>query len=137
MNALFFDSFSNSVTAFLITVNVSIIDFTPVEGTTGLSFDTANAATTTDNCKQDETVTFSNQEATVGPLTFLAGGTNVDDDTTIGSIGICLNPSADGDDFNDCGTGNMFAAVNTAQVTLGTGETVQITYQFAIDSDGT
>jgi len=109
---------------------------TPAESTTAATFDSGNGITEA-NCKEDNTVTISSQTAQIGALTFSAGGTNVADGDTITAIGICQNDSTDDGDFTNCATeGILFAVVDTTDVTLNTGETVQITYTFDISSSG-
>lgn len=104
------------------------------ETITAAAFDSGNGITE-NNCKEDTTVTISSQTAQVGPLTFQAGSTNVADGDTIRSIGICQNDVTDDGDFNDCATeGILFSAIDTSDVTLNSGETVQITYTFDITS---
>ncbi|WP_428326527.1 hypothetical protein [Nitrosopumilus sp.] len=107
---------------------------TVAETITAATFDSGNGITE-NNCKEDTTVTISSQTAQVGPLTFQAGSTNVADGDTIRSIGICQNDVTDDGDFNDCATeGILFSAIDTSDVTLNSGETVQITYTFDITS---
>ncbi len=105
--------------------------FAPAAGNTASSFDQANGLTT-DNCMQDNAVTYSGQTATIGPLTFAADGTNFADATTITGIGICSNESADNNAFNNCNKngGILLASVAITDVIVNTGETVQITYTF-------
>ncbi len=90
------------------------------------------------NCRTDATggVTFANRIATVGPLTFEAGsGTdNLDATKTITGIGVCDAHASDSD-VRGCTT-TLFAVVDTSDVTLALGETVDITYTFNLDSDG-
>jgi hypothetical protein len=101
------------------------------------TFDSGNSITES-NCKEDTVVTISSQTAQVGPLTFAAGSTNVADGDTIRSIGICQNDATDDGDFNNCATeGVLFSVIDTSDVTLNSGETVQITYTFDISSSGT
>lgn len=106
------------------------------ESVTAASFDTANGMTET-NCIEDTTVTTTGGTAVIGPLTFTAG-THTAVDDTITAIAICQNDADDDAPFNNCATeGILFAVVNTSDVTLATGETVDITYTFDISSSGT
>jgi len=104
-----------------------------VEGTTASDFDTGNQNTETE-CVTDDTVdTTGASIAVIGPLTF-TGGTNVDTLGTVNGIGVCNAENADAA-FNDCASeGALFAIVNTSDVTLGAGETVDITYTFSLES---
>ena len=116
----------------------------PVEALTAATFD-SNDSLTENNCKQDESVSISiaSQTATVGSLQFTCGGTNCADDDVVRTIGICQNQSAGSADYANCasgGTGSggiLFAAVDVTDTTLGTSETVDITYTFDISSSGT
>jgi len=80
------------------------------------------------SCK---TVTWTmTAQAATGALTnFAAGGTNVPDGTTITGFAVC--DLGAGPDFCDTGS-NLVAAIDTS-VTLGTGETVDITYVLNLD----
>lgn len=107
------------------------------ETVTAATFDSGNSITES-NCKEDITVTIASQTAQVGPLTFVAGSTNVADGDTIRSIGICQNDTTDDGDFNNCATeGILFSVIDTSDVTLNSGETVQITYTFDMSSSTT
>ena len=107
---------------------------TVAETKTAATFDSGNSITES-NCKEDTTVTLSSQTAQVGPLTFQAGSVNVANGDTIRAIGICQNDSTDDGDFNNCATeGILFSVIDTSDVTLNSGETVQITYTFDISS---
>lgn len=88
------------------------------------------------NCRTDGTVTNSTQIATIGPLTFQAGsGTdNLFAGSTIEAIGICEADSGDADNRGCDDT--LFAVVDTSDVTLANGETVDITYTFNLQSAG-
>ncbi|ABX12351.1 hypothetical protein Nmar_0455 [Nitrosopumilus maritimus SCM1] len=111
---------------------------TPAESDTASTFDSGNSIAE-NNCKEDTSVTISSQTAQVGPLTFQAGSTNVANGDTIRSIGICTNRAASDADYNNCATasGILFSVIDTSDVTLNSGETVQITYTFDITSDTT
>ena len=104
-----------------------------VEGTDAAAFDLGNQNTETE-CVTDDTVdTTGASTAVIGPLTF-TGGTNVDTLGTVNGIGVC-NAEASDAAFNDCASeGALFAIVNTSDVTLGAGETVDITYTFSLVS---
>ena len=103
------------------------------ETTTAAAFDTGNANGQTE-CVTDISVdTTGASIAVIGPLTF-TGGTNVDATGTVNGIGVCNAHNTDAA-FNDCATeGALFAIVNTSDVTLGAGETVDITYTFSLAS---
>ncbi len=94
-------------------------------GGTGNSLDGAAG----NSCK---TVTWTmTAQAATGALTnFAAGGTNVPDGTTITGFAVCDLETV-GPDFCDTGS-NLVAAIDTS-VTLGTGETVDITYVLNLD----
>lgn len=104
---------------------------TVTESLNATAFNTANTLSAT-NCKQVAEVGISNSVATLGPETFRAG-THLASSQTIGGIGICSNVQANNSDHNNC-TGILFAAVDTTDVTLATGETVDITYKFNLSS---
>lgn len=113
--------------------------FTVAETETAALFDTGNTITDA-NCKEDSTgdVVTTGGTAVIGPLTFAAGGANIANDDTITGIAICQADTSDDNDHVDCATeGIMFAVVNTSDVTLASGETVDITYTFDITSSGT
>ncbi len=104
-----------------------------VETTTAGDFDTGNQNLSTE-CVTDTSVdTTGASTAVIGPLTF-TGGTNVDTLGTVNGIGVCNAEAADAA-FNNCASeGALFAIVNTSDVTLGAGETVDITYTFSLVS---
>ena len=87
-------------------------------------------------CRTDGTVVSASQVATIGPLTFQAatGTNNWYAGDIIKAIGICDAESADAD-VRGCTT-TLFALVNTSDVTLASGETVDITYTFDLSSNG-
>ncbi len=105
-----------------------------VEGTNSTAFDDGNQNGLLE-CVTDDTVdTTGASTAVIGPLTF-TGGTNVDILGTVNGIGICNAHDADAA-FNNCDSeGDLFAIVNTSDVTLAEFETVQITYTFSLVSD--
>ena len=114
------------------------------EDDTAAFFDTNNGLNDTTNltCIDDTgNVGLSSSVATIGPITFTAGGTNVDDGDVITAIGICQKDTDNSGDagFIDCelgsaGTGIMLATVGVTSTTLNAGETVDITYTFDISS---
>jgi hypothetical protein len=111
---------------------VSNGSITVAETVTASAFDSDNTITD-DNCKQDDTVTFSGQVATIGPLTFNAGDDNFADNTTITKVGVCTAQSANNDDYTNCANngGTLFALVDLqSDITVGAGETLAITYTF-------
>ena len=117
-----------------------------LEGETASLFDTGNAATLNDGvnltCEEDpDGVSISSSVATIGPVTFEAGGINIDDAETINSLGICQMdedvPAHEG--FLDCetgslGLGKLLAVVSVTATTLNTDETVDVTYTFSLAS---
>jgi len=99
--------------------------------------DGAGATTSTLNCVTDPTVTASaSQVVTLGPLTFTAQDDNTGNwfaDDTVTNIGVCDAASGDAD-VRGCTT-NLFAVVDTSNVTLADNETVDVTYTFDISDD--
>jgi hypothetical protein len=107
---------------------------TDLETETAATFDGDNTITEA-NCENGNT-TETGGVATLGPLNFEAatGDNNLGAGDTVAGIGICQS-SGDGTDFINCATeGILFAQVNTSNVTLASGETVDITYTFDISS---
>lgn len=112
--------------------------FTPVEGLTVATFDTNdNIPGGNTNCIFDTAVDASTTqgEAVIGPETFNSGGTNVPDGTIVTGIGICQGSGTN--PFETCAAaqsapvGILFAAVAFgSSVTLGAGESLQVTYTF-------
>jgi len=97
-----------------------------------------STASVTTNCLTDGSVTSSAQVVTLGPLTFTAQ----DDDSgnwfaldTVTNIGICDAHATD-NPVRGCAA-NLFAVVDTSDVTLADNETVDVTYTFDISSAGT
>jgi len=83
-------------------------------------------------------VTSALQVVTIGPLTFTADaaeGANWFATDTVLHIGIC-DASATDIDVRGCAT-NLFAVVDTSDVTLADTETVDVTYTFDLSSAGT
>jgi hypothetical protein len=109
--------------------------FVTSETDTAAAFDTATTIGTGLECKEDTTVDDTIQgTAVIGPLTFLVSNLDAAGETITG-IGVCQATVADNLDQATCATGGiLFAEVNTTDVTLNTGETVQITYTFDITS---
>lgn len=101
---------------------------------TAADFNTENTLTS-NNCIGDISFTTGAASATTGALTFSAG-THFPAATTIGGIGVCGN-GANGALFADCdATPNqapLLAVVDTTDVTVNTGESVDITYTLNLD----
>jgi len=89
------------------------------------------------NCITDPLLSKTLQVVTIGPLTFTAGldGVGVEwvGGDTVTNIGVC---DAEIGDLNvrDCTT-NLFAVVDTSNVVLANGETVDVTYTFDISDN--
>jgi len=106
------------------------------------SFDT-NDGLTASNCKEDTTVDDSTQgTAVVAPAAFSTS--NLDSaGQTITGIGVCQALVASDSDFANCAAGGsgsgakLFAAIDTSDVTLNSGETVTVSYTFDITSSST
>jgi len=107
-------------------------------------FDTDdNIAGGNTNCISDTAVsTATPQTAVIGPETFQSGGTHVPDGTIVTGIGICQGSGTT--PFETCAAaqsapvGILFAAVAFGtSVTLGTGESLQVTYTFDATTSGT
>jgi hypothetical protein len=99
------------------------------------AFDSATTIGTGLECKEDTAVDDSTQgTAVIGPLTFTTSNLDAAGEIITG-IGICQATVANDSDQATCAAGGiLFAEVNTTDVTLNTGETVQITYTFDITS---
>jgi len=98
-------------------------------------FDSDNTLTG-NNCQADGTVDITTTQGTaiIGPLTF-AEPTHLAAADVVNGIGICQTFVATSP-FADCATsGILFAVIDTADVTINAGETVDITYTFDITSD--
>ncbi|MCH8916196.1 MAG: hypothetical protein IIA82_10215 [Thaumarchaeota archaeon] len=115
---------------------------TETEGATAGGFDTANTMilTADDNCiEADVNVAGNDGKAVLGPLTFIDDIHLVTGDV-INGIGICsANAVGSITPYDNCLTGNtgagvLFAVVNTTDVTINAGESVEITYTFDISS---
>lgn len=109
------------------------------ETLTAATFDTEDSLTAA-NCKQETAGAVSDSTpstAVITPAAFTTSNLDAAGETIYG-IGICQNESADDNDYANCATGStsgiLFAAVDTTDVTLQTGETVLITYTFDIVS---
>ena len=115
-----------------------------IEDDTAATFDSTNTLNDGADltCEDDQgNVGISSSVATIGPLTFAAGGDNMDDGDTINSLGICQKDTDNTGDagFVDCqlgsaGTGELLSVVSVTATTLNTGETVDITYTFDLSS---
>lgn len=117
-----------------------------IEDDTASSFDSPNGLNDTTNltCEDDQgDVTFTGQVATIGALTFDSVD-NIDVGETINSIGICQKDVDNSGDagFVDCELGGdgtplglLLAVVSVTATTLGSGETVDITYTFDLTSN--
>jgi len=104
------------------------------EAENAAAFDTANTLTGT-NCQEDTAVDITTTQGTaiIGPLTF-AEPTHLAAADVVNGIGICQTFVATSP-FADCATsGVLFAVIDTADVTINAGETVDITYTFDITS---
>jgi len=98
--------------------------------------DNGSANSSTLNCVTDPTVTSASQVVTLGPLTFTAQDDNTGNwfaTDTVTNIGICDAASGDAD-VRGCTT-NLFAVVDTSNVTLADNETVDVTYTFDISDN--
>jgi len=112
------------------------------ETETATDFDgdnTINPAATS-NCIEADFTMANDGTAVIGPLTFTDDVHLVTLDD-INGIGIC-SANAGTTPYDDCATGNgaagvLFAVVDTADVTINAGESVQITYTFDISSGST
>jgi len=106
--------------------------------------DDNSTATLITNCVTDGVstggVTSASQVVTIGPLTFTAGDANIAANNwmsldTVTNVGIC-DAAFDDAAIRGCTT-NLFAVVDTSDVTLANTETVDVTYTFDISSPGT
>jgi len=98
--------------------------------------DGAGATAATLNCVTEPLVTSATQVVTVGALTFTAEDDNTGQwfaGDTVTNIGICDAHVTDLD-VRGCTT-TLFAVVDTSDVTLADGETVDVTYTFDISDD--
>lgn len=123
-----------------ICVSQTVDDFaTIVEGTTAAQFDTDNTNDSAAPCNVDTTSTDGGDGTLIigdaAGIQFAVAG-SLDADETIRGIGICTNGS--GSPTASCvGTGGiLFAAIDTGDVTVTTGDTVNINYTFDISDAG-
>jgi len=122
--------------------NVQIASMCIAEGTvlttesnTATQFRSAN---TIDDAKTnciEANFTINADETADSPANVFTGGTHTAADDVISSIGICSGENG-GSPHALC-SGILFAVVDTSDVTLGSGETVTITYTFDISSAST
>jgi len=126
---------NNSIGAICVT---EAAGFTPAEADTAATFDAGTTISPALECKEDTVVDETPQgTAVIGPLTFAVSNLDAAGEIVTG-IGICQATAADNNDFGTCASnGLLFAEVDTTDVTLNTGETVQITYTFDLTSSGT
>ena len=126
---------TNRIGAICVTEAVA---FTPTEIDSAGTFDSGTTIGTGNECKEDTVVSETTSGlAVIGPLTFAVANLDVAGEIITG-IGVCQATSANDNDFGTCASnGVLFAEVDTTDVTLNTGETVQITYTFDITSSGT
>ncbi len=71
--------------------------------------------------------------ATSATLNFAADDTSFANDSTVTGIGICTGAGSDNDVCETINIGLLFAVVDTSDVTVGTGESVDITYTLTLD----
>jgi len=103
------------------------------DGETTSDFNTENGLTG-NNCIGGISFITTSTTAGSGTRTFIAG-THFPDGTTVGGIGICGDNGALSP-FNNCseaGDAPLLAVFNTADVTVNTGESVDITYTLTLD----
>ncbi|HSB56270.1 MAG TPA: hypothetical protein VLD38_00465 [Nitrosopumilaceae archaeon] len=122
---------------------VDTICVTNAAAPAGATDDTATAATfntentlTSNNCKGNITFTTAATTAGSGTQTFSAG-THFPAGTVVGGIGICGNGGNGAGPFADCdttvGQAPLLAVVDTTNVTVNSGESVDITYTLTLD----
>ena len=108
--------------------------FAEVEALTASAFNGADATTSTNCISGVATVPVTAQAGAndnKGTLQFTFDApTHLPNDATLTGIGICSDEGKSGPPFNECSTAGMdlLATINTSDVQLGSGETVQITY---------
>lgn len=114
------------------------------EGETAANFTSNDNIATSLSCEDGSlaviTASGDTNKAVIGPLTF-AAGTEVANGATVTGIGVCQNIAGSGN-FDGCtagggGSGKLLAVVNTTDVILNSGETVNITYTFDLTSSTT
>ena len=102
---------------------------------TAASFNTENTLTS-NNCKGSISFTTAATTAGSGTQTFSAT-THFPAGTVVGGIGICGNGANGAGPFADCDTtanqAPLLAVVDTTNVTVNTGESVDITYTLTLD----
>ena len=102
---------------------------------TAASFNTENTLTST-NCKGSISFTTAATTAGSGTQNF-AAVTHFPAGTVVGGIGVCGNGSNGAGPFADCDTtasqAPLLAVVDTTNVTVNTGESVDITYTLTLD----
>ena len=102
---------------------------------TATSFNTENGLTG-NNCKGSISFSTASTTAGSGTQTFSAG-THFLAGTVVGGIGICGNGGNGAGPFNDCdttaGQAPLLAVVDTTNVTVNAGESVDITYTLTLD----
>jgi len=115
---------------------ICLTDAAPIiisETETATDFDGDNSIPPFTNCDEDANVAISSGTAQIGPITFSAG-THVANSTTITGVGICQSNTG-ATPFTDCATtGILFAVVDSADITLGVSDTLDVTYTFDISS---
>jgi len=110
---------------------------------TATFFDGNNTMNTdNNNCEQDLVVVTDSGVATIGPLNFnaSAGAHNLLNGDEVQGIGICQSNAGNTTEFAGCltgdgGSGILFSVINTSNVTLATGEDIDITYTFDISDN--
>jgi len=119
-----------------VTIEVGFVDTDELETANG--FDTGNTTTET-NCIEDTVVGFVSSVATIGPLTFDAP-THVGAGDEITGFAVCQgsasSPFADCEEAQAGSSGVLLAVIDTADRTLQSAETVDVTYTFDISSAG-
>ncbi|HSF28021.1 MAG TPA: hypothetical protein VLA53_03220 [Nitrosopumilaceae archaeon] len=117
-----------------------VTDFAAPDGATNDAETTADFNTenglTGNNCKGNIVFTTAATTAGSGTQTFSAG-THFPAGTVVGGIGICGNGAQGAGPFNDCDTtanqAPLLAVVDTTNVTVNSGESVDITYTLTLD----
>ena len=127
---------ADQIATICVSARVSFVDTS--EGATASDFDTNDNLGAVNNCISDPAVSSTSQTAIIGALTFDAP-THVPNSTVITGIAICQGKSST--PFNLCveaqpSDGIMWAIIDIADVTLESGETVDITYTADFSSSG-
>ncbi len=110
---------------FAVVDTITSVNFLTTGGGGTNSLDDDNG--TDDSCKA-VAFTLTSTAITGATTNFAAGGTNVADGTTITGFAVCEIDA----DLDGCTTGPLISVIATS-VTLGTGETVDITYVLNLD----